>query len=362
MSHNIFEHDKQQGIAQAWHGLTEVHPELSFSMPGFWLNAWDGFPVQMKAEIPAIAKAKGIKAQPARVVASDFRIMVATDKPDLLIGRPFNPKSYKPVYNREFVAMAENLCKKFPGTKVVSNGSLRNRRRVFITLQLPESDGGKVIAGGREFLGLFNLLNSFDQSAPVLGVGSNTCTVCDNTFSANMAKAFGDDETSAAIGRHKIGLDLGALEKAMIEAIKYQLGFANKFEKLAAQKIDANSAIYAFAAFVGEKRAALTTRSANIVERLQGMFLKGSGNDGDDYADWFQAVTQFYTHESATSANDAEGKAKQYLSSEFGTGARTKAAAWELINNAEQFAKAVKSGEELWRNWQTQLAGKKWDK
>lgn len=29
MAHRIFEHDKQQGLAQAWHNLTEIEPNLS---------------------------------------------------------------------------------------------------------------------------------------------------------------------------------------------------------------------------------------------------------------------------------------------------------------------------------------------
>lgn len=39
MSHEIQEHDVQEGIEQAWHGLTQVNPDMS--MDNNWLRTWD---------------------------------------------------------------------------------------------------------------------------------------------------------------------------------------------------------------------------------------------------------------------------------------------------------------------------------
>lgn len=345
MSHNIFENDKQQGIEMAWHGLTEVHPE-GLSLSDNWLTAWDGSPVKLVADNEEKTN-------------TGFSLLMATDKPGLLIGKPFNPETYKPVYNREFVDIARKLCDRFPGAKPISIGSLRNRRRVFIALQLPEGNGGEYKAGGRDFRGLFNLLNSFDQSCPVMGVGSNICTVCDNTFSANMAAGFGDEEASGAIARHTLGLDLKALADGMTEAIKYQLGFANQFDAICAKPIDKDNAVFAFAGFVGEKRAQLTSRSAGIVDSLTALFLKGAGSNGDDLGDWFSAITDFYTHQNAGVVNPKHNeeeqnasKLKQWMSSEYGSGAKAKSAAWDIVNDESRMAKLIASGRDLWTAWQ----------
>lgn len=334
MSHNIFENDKQQGVEMAWHGLTEVSPKLELA--NNWLTAWDGVP----AELVTKGSLKDTR----------FSILTATDKPELVIGKPYCPKTYKPVFNVEFLAIAEKLCAKFPGAVPISIGSLRNRARVFVTLQLPAGNGGNFSAGGREFKGLFNLLNSFDQSCPVMGVGSNVCTVCDNTFSANMASGFADEDCSSAIAKHTLGLDLADLTQAMQDSISAQLGFADAFDRLAQRKIDRDTAIFAFAGFVGEKRAALTARSAGIVEELTARFLRGPGNSGETSADWFSAITDYYSHSNA----GGEDKAKQWLSSEFGSGAKAKASAWQVINDETKLDALIRAGGDLMRGWEVE--------
>lgn len=336
MSHNIFEHDKQQGTTMAWHGLTEVSPELSLASN--WLTSWDGVPAEL------VTKGDNMETR--------FSILTANDKPGLVIGKPYDAKTYKPVFNAEFVAIAEKLCAAFPGAIPISIGSLRNRARVFISLQLPAGNGGEFSAGGREFRGLFNLLNSFDQSCPVMGVGSNVCTVCDNTFSANMASGFADEDATSAIAKHTHGLDLAELSEAMRESIAAQLGFADAFDKLAQRKIDRETAIFAFAGFVGEKRAALTARSAGIVEELTALFLRGPGNAGETSADWFSAITDYYSHYNA----GGEDKAKQWLSSEFGSGAKAKASAWQCVNDESKLDALIRAGGDLMRGWEVEKA------
>jgi hypothetical protein len=49
------------------------------------------------------------------------------------------------------------------------------------------------------------------------------------------------------------------------------------------------------------------------------LFRGGAGNKGLTLADAFSAITDFYSHESA-----GEDKSKQFVSSEFGDGARSK--------------------------------------
>lgn len=343
MSHAIMENDRQDGKVMAWHGLTNIMPDLS--LENNWLALWDGEPVRL------VTEEEEKKSEKRGKVVSAFSILRATDNPDLLIGKPFDAKTYKPVFNRDFLDLARKLVEKYPGCTLETAGSLRDRKRVFLGLNLPKDSGGQFVAGGREFRGMFNLLNSFDGSCPVMGVPSNTCPVCDNTFSSIMAEGFGDEGESAVVGRHTKGLNLETLRAAMEEAIGAQMGFASEFEKLSKRGIDLDTATYAFAGFVGEKRAALTSRSAGIVEELTALFQRGNGSNGDDLSDWFSAITDFYTHRSASLAGDKEGKAKQWLSSEFGTGAKTKASAWFVVTNEDRIAKLAEQGRELWQGW-----------
>lgn len=338
------ENDRQDGKVQAWHGLTNIVPDLS--LENNWLTLWDGEPVRLVTEEEAEKSTKKGK------IVSAFSILRATDNPEILIGKPYDAKSYKPVFNADFLTLARKLVEKYPSCTLETAGSLRNRKRVFLTLALPKDNGGEYVAGGREFRGMFNLLNSFDGSCPIMGVGSNICTVCDNTFSANMATGFGDEGESAVIGRHTKGLNLETLRAAMEEAIGAQMGFASDFEAISKRGIDLQTATFAFAGFVGEKRAALSSRSAGIVEDLTALFQRGNGSNGDDLGDWFSAITDFYTHKSATFATDPEGRAKQWLSSEFGTGAKTKASAWFAVTNEGRIAKLAEEGRTLWEAWQ----------
>ena len=143
MSHAIGQHDRQDGKTQAWHNLTNIVPDLS--LENNWLALWDGEPVRL------VTEEEEQKSNMKGKIVSAFSILRATDNPSLLIGKPYDAKTYKPVMNRDFLALARKLVDKYPGCTVETAGSVRDRKRVFLTLALPKDNGGEYVAGGREF-------------------------------------------------------------------------------------------------------------------------------------------------------------------------------------------------------------------
>ncbi len=71
------------------------------------------------------------------------------------------------------------------------------------------------------------------------------------------------------------------------------------------------------------------------------LFATGKGNHGKDWSDVFQAVTDYYTHESAGTKATAQ---EQEESSEYKTGATKKARAYAILQNDAAIAATVAKG------------------
>ncbi len=179
MSHEITEIDTQEGRVQAWHGLTVVREDLS--LDNCILNKWDiestrllvpsgKMTIQNEIEIP-------------EMVATPFSILKANDI-QTVIGTPYAPESYKPITNKSFLAMAKESLKDVEGVNLESAGSIMARGRVFLSFALPDI----FRAAGRDFKAFLNFGNGHDRSSILWANTSNICTVCNNTFSANMAE------------------------------------------------------------------------------------------------------------------------------------------------------------------------------
>jgi hypothetical protein len=87
----------------------------------------------------------------------------------------------------------------------------------------------------------------------------------------------------------------------------------------------------------------LSTRAENTASRLLELHKNGLGNRGENLADSFQAVTEFYTHESSGGDN----RLKQVVSSEFGSGAVMKGDFWNMVRNPEKREATIERGEKL---------------
>src|SRR4029450_11740210 len=168
--HNIEENDRQEGIEQAWHHLTVIRPD--FSLERNWLREWD-----VEPRPTFIRKADG------DLIEIPFRQLFCRDAESILVGSPYNPDTYKPLLNSEFLALAED-CVSGSGHKLVSGGSVRNRGRTFLSFKIEGLESFE--AGGRHFDAYLNFGNGHDKSSVIWANTSNTCSVCDNTFSANL--------------------------------------------------------------------------------------------------------------------------------------------------------------------------------
>jgi hypothetical protein len=320
--HNIMEHDKQQGRSMAWHGLTEVVEALALAT--CWLTEWD--------VLPQVLQVNGND--------TPFRVLTATDKPDLIIGQAYDPDSYKPVTNKRLLAQVATALEGEQDVALDSVVSIRNRCRVALSFELGQS----YKAAGREFRGFLNIGNSHDKSSPLWVNTSNICTVCDNTFSMNMAAAgriFGVKHTKMSEPK------IGRLSDVLSAALELQKAFAANLDRLTLVKCNVDDCRALLAGWLGTPKSPLSTRSENVVERIVALYGKGAGNSGRDLADVFQAVTDYYTHEAASAAADAAAKWKNFVSSEYGNGAESKTEFWNVLLNADKRAALMGIGKDV---------------
>lgn len=330
MAHNIKEMDTQEGRSQAWHGLSVIIPDLN--LDNCCLNKWELEPQPLYLN-------NGVK--------TDFAILACSDAPDHFIGAPFNPETFKPISNRDFLNLIRDSIS---GTKhvVTSAGSVRNRGRVFVSIALNGMESFK--AAGRDFSAFLNFGNGHDKSSVLWVNTSSICTVCDNTFSANLftaeQKESKNDDLKARVRHTKhAALKLPALADLIDKAIGVQGEFAAAMDSLAKEPVRAPQGL--FAGFIGrnvsDASKGLSTRSVNTSLRLVELFKSGKGNRGESLADAFSAVTDFYSHESSGGDN----RLKQVLSSEYGSGQEAKSSFWRIVKDDDRVEETTRHGLEL---------------
>lgn len=318
MSHEIRQHDIQQGRTVAWHGLTDVIPDLSLSHPDFFLGKWD-------VEEVSVAIRRGGKFVKMPGAWSTLLVDLNAGKVNgetgeeaelnpLFVSPPFDRETYTPLPNREFLRLIGDSLKGLGlSDGVESAGSVFDRRRVFASILLPGMEEQEL--GHRKFRNFLNFLNSFDQSTPFLANTSNICTVCNNTFTANLS-------AGGTLVKHTKNMPerLAKLPDVISEALTVHREFANDFLSLESVTLGKEDAESLFASFV-VANGGLSTRAHNTVARLVQLFGNSSvGNRGATLADVFSALTDYYSHESS----GGEDRLKQFESSEFGSGMRSK--------------------------------------
>jgi hypothetical protein len=324
MGHGITARDLQQGRTMAWHGLTDVKEDLS--LDNCWLAKWDVKPEVLKV---------GDEETPFRILRSFPNEEWDDDDADTdngLVGKPFDPDTYKPFTNASFLkqlkegTIGEDL-------KLDSIGAICERTRIFASFEM----GLSYRAAGREFRPFLNVGNSHDQSSPLWVNTSNTCTVCNNTFTLNMSlggTVWGVKHTKHSAPKMRT---LGMSITAMLEG---HTKFKAEFEALGMMPVSQNDARAFFVGLLGTPDAELSTRTENTVDRLMQLFRGGAGNHGRDWADLFSAVTDFYTHEAANGAGTPDANWKNFLSSEFGNGKKEKLGVWgEVTSEAKRNAR-----------------------
>lgn len=333
MAHNIKTYDRQQGTKMGWHKLTEVLDEITLEKN--WLTEWE-----LK---PMILQKNGVDTK--------WRILECSDN-GLEIGQPYNPDTFRPITNGEFL---ELIRQSVSGTahKIVSVGSIRNRGRVFVSLELNGME--KFKAAGREFSAYLNYGNGHDKSSVLWANTSNTATVCDNTFSMNLISVENktvsvNDDDIAIRQRHtkNANIKLPEIAKLIDKAIGVQAEFAIELDKLSEIEVDKQDVKCLFAGFVGRNSVAdvtkgLSTRASNTVTKLMELHVNGKGNNGRDFADAFNAVTDWYSHFSSGGTNIN----RQIISSEYGAGLSAKQDFYNIIRNPVKRGELIVRGNEL---------------
>ena len=355
--HNLLEYDLHQATKQAWHNKTDVKEDLT--LENCWLRDWDIVPVEMMrgddvrrsidAAIALIDEGQDAETilrnlSVDNTLSKSLRILTTTDQPKLEIGTGYNADTFKPISNEKFLEMIHNAVS---GTdhKLVSCGSVRNRGRVFASFALEGLEDFEV--AGRKFESFLNFGDGRDKSSVLWVSTSNICTVCDNTFTANLHQveqtktdeAGTDTNQIRARVRHSKNVELRLPELAnMIDkAVGVQAQFKVAMEEFSQEKVNVDQARTLFAGFIGSRvdtrkkdketgeiKQRFSTRSENTVHRLTELFQRGAGNEGETLVDVFQAGTEFYTHESTNRDRKEDKASKQFASSEFGAGALAK--------------------------------------
>lgn len=355
--------------APIWNlGMAKQFPEIKLREESNMLARFEYVPTQLA--LP------GVKSRMSR-----YSILTCSDN-GYQVGKPFagdyrNAKgqlvrgSYSLLNNSDFIGIVETICKALDGMglkwRVTTTGTLQERERSFITIQILEPDKTTLKIGNREFQAFLNCLNSIPSNSgcTVTFANNSFCVCCRNTF-AHCLQDKGGAKLHVAI-KHTKGMKIALADVPVIVNAYFDNNaklFAN-LKAFQAFPVSLEQAEQYFAAYIGNDgtklgkgelpesltdKTDLSTRAFNMVARLKELFVTGKGNGDNNMLALFSAVTDYYTHESA---GETEDTTKQFESSEHGSGATNKALfyAW-LVRTLNGAAKAkfnaiAKVGETL---------------
>ena len=328
MAHMIGERDAQFGLAQAWHGLTRV------------VEAIDTLTIADDFLYPQVCRQLQFENELGDAVKVEAKQIVSLDD-ELPIGLPVG-MDYKLLTNKD---IWEAIARALIGTRheIVSAGSVRDRELCFVSIKLADSfTDGK----GNETQPYLNIQWGHGSKFAVYVVNVATKIVCANTFtmSLNGNKLFKMKHTK------------NADELRIEEAIDAHFGVAQEFD-LAMQEAESKDiapedARKVFAGFISQGREAKTqtgaSRLLNTTDRLCELFQHGKGNFGSNRLDVYHAGTDYYSHESSGYAGtDKFDQGKQFVSSEFGTGAERKNELLSIITQDDEWTKTRENGEKV---------------
>jgi hypothetical protein len=312
------------GIKQAWHGLTIVQQEITFK----------GSPLDWTLDRQPLILADGTRFHQDAIVCSDDGLPVG----NAVSG------SYGIIQNEQLfdtlMAGLEDASVKF---KVASVGSVCDRAKVFISIELNEGKSFKV--GDRDFEFNLNALSSHDGSGKAMFMDSSICIVCKNTFNFNVNQFNNKKGGIRFAVKHtkNSGIALENVAKGIEDVISNRALFCAELDKLGNQKVskdDAHSFILGL--IVPETSSEVSTRTNNNSEEILDLFIKGPGNSGSNRLDLFSAFTDFYTH-----SHSGRGVEAQFVSSEFGSGQKMKDRAFHALSNSSTFDNLKKRGSSL---------------
>lgn len=322
MSHNILERDIQTGIKMAWHNLTNVVEEITRENSGidYEMDCFPSF-IEINGE--------KIRTNQKHVVSLDDNKVIGN-----AVGL-----DYAMISNGKVLDMVEEALS---GTshKIVSIGTVDNRQIGFISVQIDSA----FKAAKRATESVLNFHWGHGGKLALIAKTGFTVQVCQNTINLAM-KERGDFKMSLKHTKNSVAR-IGNMSKAIEAYLSIREEFKVAMNAFANVSVDTIKAEKIFAGLIAPENAedeGLSTRAENTIERLGELFKSGKGNDGDGLDDVFNAITDYYTHESSNKDNPW----KQNVSSEFGAGSRMKELAYNTFRDTAALNKVIKRGEKV---------------
>tara|TARA_R100001510_G_C7651480_1_gene209152 strand:+ start:405 stop:1589 length:1185 start_codon:yes stop_codon:yes gene_type:complete len=259
---------------------------------------------------------------------------------------------YKSIPNQKLVqAVCNSLDDEGIDYSIQTLGTLKNGKLFFSSIEI--ADDADRLINGDIFQFYLNLLQSHDGSYAMTMFDSNTRVVCANTFKYALS-----DQGDLSIKIKKTSnadLRLDEAGRTIANIYKGRDQFVYMMQKFAEVECDTQKAEALISAYKGIKvdpNTIMSTRAFNQIVDVTYLHKHGVGNKGETLYDLFNAVTEYYTSGDGTGHDDgSESKAwKKYTSSEFGSGADTKAgfASWlsKIVDDNTLHAEAEK-GKQL---------------
>jgi hypothetical protein len=212
------------------------------------------------------------------------------------------------------------------GYKLVSAITVQGRTQFAL-----DAKGENIKIGKRTMAPYVGLHRAFGGKTKVVIAGHSTVIQCGNTTYLFNREAEKSDD--ALFFKNTAGLASRVDEiKFAIEQVHGVSGqFARAMKESDSIPLSVDNARLAYAGFVtlgkpvvkeSTSDRAASSKTANRIARLVELFKVGKGNNGQSVGDWFNGLTDYYTHESAGGEENAE---KQWMASEFGSARNVKA-------------------------------------
>lgn len=298
--------DSHVGLEMAWHKLTKVVDRIDNNNCGICYD------MELKP-IYAILDDKQHELP-------GYQIAVSLDD-NLPIGNIVSDR-YTLISNRD-IWNAVNEALGFTAHEIVSVGTLGNRERGYISIKLTED----FVAAGRKTQSVLNILFGHGGIMPVIAKSCFTVVVCANTFARSLKK--NGEFSFRTIHKGDAQLKLSNMKEAIEGHLHSNNEFMESMEKMhseALPPVDAEALFTGFLTFGDNELSSITDSK---VDQVLNLFYMGAGNSGKTVADAFNALTDYYTHYSNGGMKKVE---KQLESSEFGTAAQRKNAAFTILS------------------------------
>lgn len=224
------------------------------------------------------------------------------------------------------------------GYRIVSVLTIDNRQQFCV-----DAKGENIKAGKRDVAPFVGAYRAFGGMSRLMFPGHTQVVQCANTSRLMVREAKKREDNVSFRNTEGLASRMDEVKRAVEDVHGVAGQFAAALASADTMPLETDAARYAFAGLLTEGKPLIkkateraTSKTANRVAALMDLFRTGKGNDGETVGDWFNAVTEGYTHGfSEPGENDTEEtiqarQEKQYFSSEFGNASNFKA---KLVQN-----------------------------